>query len=139
VRSSACVDCGRDTMPAGLSAEVEYYMVRNELWAAADMGHPRGGMLCVGCIEGRLGRELVPADFTNVVANNYSPHNSERLSRRQGWLVPDGKGGLRRRRLLGYWRKVQRAPRAAKRWVKWRIGGGRRSARATWQSEGSDN
>jgi hypothetical protein len=132
------VDCGRDTVPADLS-EVEYYMVHNEMWAAAGMGHPRGGMLCVGCLEGRLDRELVPADFTNVVANDYRQYNSERLSRRQGWLVPYGNGGLRRRRPLGYWRKVQRAPRAVRWWVKWRIGGGRRRARAALQSEGPDS
>ena len=44
-----CVDCGVNTHDAD-----EYYMVHDELWAAAGM-EPAGGMLCVGCLEQRLG------------------------------------------------------------------------------------
>lgn len=37
----------------------EYYMVRDDIWPLA----PNGGMLCIGCLEARLGRELNAADF----------------------------------------------------------------------------
>jgi hypothetical protein len=50
----------------------------------------RGGSLCVGCIEKRLGRELVPADFDPSAEghNTPGPHVSARLaSRRQDWRL----------------------------------------------------
>jgi hypothetical protein len=56
-----CLDCDLDTIKAG-----HYYMVRDELWAASGVA-PSGGMLCLGCLEGRLGRELEHADFTAIV------------------------------------------------------------------------
>lgn len=73
-----CVDCGVNTHDAD-----EYYMVHDELWAAAGM-EPAGGMLCVGCLEQRLGRRLTAADFTDAPVNHgsffYSPRLIERLS-----------------------------------------------------------
>ena len=51
-----CVDCGEDK-------EGEYYMVADEVWAASGLGK-NDGMLCLGCLERRIGRELVPEDFT---------------------------------------------------------------------------
>lgn len=46
-----CDDCGTDC------AEInENYMVRDELWP------PNVATLCVGCLEHRLGRQLVPDD-----------------------------------------------------------------------------
>jgi hypothetical protein len=56
-----CVDCGLDTFKAD-----HYYMVGNELWAAAGM-EPFGGMLCLHCLEERIGRKLVYEDFTAIV------------------------------------------------------------------------
>ncbi len=49
-----CWDCGLDVGAAG-----EVYAVHNDVWPL----QPDGGDLCVGCIEGRIGRELVPSDF----------------------------------------------------------------------------
>ena len=51
-----CVDCGADK-------DGEYYMVSDELWAASGMA-PNGGMLCLACLEQRIGRRLVKEDFT---------------------------------------------------------------------------
>lgn len=58
-----CVDCAADT------AELdEYYMVHDHVWAQAGMGC-HDGMLCIGCIESRLGRTLVADDFKDVIVN----------------------------------------------------------------------
>lgn len=56
--SGDCIDCGRSTYGIG-----EYYMVRDEVW---DKAVPDGarGMLCVGCLELRIGRKLCFLDFT---------------------------------------------------------------------------
>jgi hypothetical protein len=53
-----CVDCCVDTIG-------EYYMVRNELWAASGLG-PNDGMLCLADLERRIGRVLTLEDFTAV-------------------------------------------------------------------------
>jgi hypothetical protein len=67
-----CVDCGVDTVEAR-----EGYMVRDDVWPL----DPRGGMLCVGCLERRIGRRLAPADFTDVPINRL-PGSGERLRSR---------------------------------------------------------
>lgn len=72
-----CIDCGFNTM-------TEYYMVHNALWAEAGM-KPDGGMLCIGCLEDRLGRTLTMNDFTDAPVNHgyaegYSPRLQARLS-----------------------------------------------------------
>jgi hypothetical protein len=56
-----CLDCAVDTVALG-----EYYMVRDEVWeqAAGD-----DGMLCIGCLEKRLGRRLEPRDFLDIPMN----------------------------------------------------------------------
>lgn len=57
-----CVDCQRNT-------QHEHYFVNNEVWfTMAKM--PESGMLCVLCLEGRIGRELQSSDFTNAHINN---------------------------------------------------------------------
>jgi hypothetical protein len=69
-----CVDCGVDTLDVG-----EFYMVRADVWPL----DPLGGMLCVGCLERRIGRRLVPADFTDCPLNR-ARGSSERLRSRLG-------------------------------------------------------
>lgn len=54
----------------------EWYMVRDEVWAAARMTE---GFLCVGCLEGRLERPLTQRDFADVPAGKPSMADSERL------------------------------------------------------------
>jgi hypothetical protein len=52
-----CVDCGKDTGGG------EYYMVGDDVWAASGLA-PNGGMLCLACLERRIGRPLTGQDFT---------------------------------------------------------------------------
>jgi hypothetical protein len=69
-----CVDCGVDTVKAG-----EMYMVLDEVWPLDQLG----GMLCVGCLESRIGRRLTPADFSGVPINHDRRARSARLDARQ--------------------------------------------------------
>lgn len=72
-----CVDCKFDTW------ENEYYMVHDRVWRAAGMSKkPGAGMLCIGCLEQRLGRTLTPADFTSYPINHGVFPQSDRLRSR---------------------------------------------------------
>ncbi len=51
-----CLDCSKDTFN-------EYYGVHNHLWRQAVDRSQRHGMLCLSCLERRLGRHLQPEDF----------------------------------------------------------------------------
>ena len=71
-----CIDCSVMTMG------YEYYMVTDKVWLKANPKEK--GMLCIGCLEERLGRKLKNKDFTKCLLNmnialgaDYS--NSERL------------------------------------------------------------
>jgi len=88
-----CLDCGVDTFDIG-----EMYMVTDELWehivgqivlvfdddgVCTERTGPGLGMLCVGCFETRLGRELTPDDFSDAPINfPYAWGKSTRLIRR---------------------------------------------------------
>jgi hypothetical protein len=63
-----CLDCGVDTLEIG-----DYYMLHDELWLEANPDDD--GMLCFDCVETRLGRRLVPADFTNALTNRWLRRN----------------------------------------------------------------
>ena len=105
-RLPKCADCDVDTFDTG-----EYYMVRDEVWAAAWAGRRLncdcgavdavGGfqfvfefndtsrrrckkceVLCVGCLEHRLGRTLTRADFTDCRLNDPDEFTSARLRSR---------------------------------------------------------
>ena len=58
-----CADCGIDT-----SAADEYYMLHDRVWRKA-AGKDIEAMLCIGCVETRLGRKLTPRDFTKCAVN----------------------------------------------------------------------
>ncbi len=58
-----CVDCGVDCMEIA-----EYYMVTDACWARAGMG-AYDGMLCIGCLEQRLGKQLQPRNFKECPLN----------------------------------------------------------------------
>ena len=62
-------------------------MVHDQLWAAAGMT-PRGGTLCIGFLERRLGRHLNRTDFTDAPCNNPGEWKPDRLRDR---LLRDGK------------------------------------------------
>ena len=69
-----CRDCSVDVIEIG-----EYYVVTDEVWP---IEHD-GGVLCVGCVEARLGRELVARDFTDALLNRL-PGSSSRMRARLG-------------------------------------------------------
>jgi hypothetical protein len=83
-----CKDCGNDTTPSRRGAhnagKHEYYMVKDRVWHAAGMlSSLDGEILCIGCLEGRLGRRLKPRDFTPAVVNDPArPHHTPRLRSR---------------------------------------------------------
>lgn len=72
-----CLDCCVHTGVAR-----EYYMVQKPVWQQAGAGR---AMLCVGCLEARIGRVLTPDDFPVLPINSPGgfPH-SERLRARMG-------------------------------------------------------
>ena len=73
-----CMDCGLDTL-----AMNEYYMVKKKIWKIVNPGVD--GMLCIGCLEDRLGRQLTAADFTKAPLNhNGKTVQSDRLINRLG-------------------------------------------------------
>ncbi len=55
-----CQDCDVDVIAVG-----ECYMVQDAVWPLAE----DGGVLCVGCLEARIGRELTREDFTACLVN----------------------------------------------------------------------
>jgi hypothetical protein len=77
--SSRCRDCGAATL--AIDGSFEFYMVRDSIWQDAGM-HPRG-ILCIGCLERRLDRQLVPKDFPDVPINRPDPRDSSRLRARR--------------------------------------------------------
>lgn len=72
-----CLSCRENTRD-------EYYMVRNDLWNLVVPG--KKGMLCIGCLEDRIGRRLVPNDFTDLPVNRLDfNYKSDRLRDRLGY------------------------------------------------------
>ena len=55
-----CHDCGIDTQDSN------YYMVTHDLWDTHGAGE---SMLCVACLEKRIGRALVIDDFIDCPVN----------------------------------------------------------------------
>lgn len=87
--NALCVDCGVDTTPCTHrrgcrhTGKWEYYMLRDDVWAAAVMDR---GFLCVGCLEHRIGRRLRPSDFRRDLAVNLpNPWDTARLAARKAW------------------------------------------------------
>lgn len=70
-----CLDCGVDTREVD-----EYYMTHDPLWLQANPQDD--GMLCIGCLESRIGRKLNRNDFTNVPINLPDETTSERFLNR---------------------------------------------------------
>lgn len=70
----ACDDCGDDVTPYdeyGRPVEKgwEWYMVRSEVWADASRDDEPPRILCIGCLEDRIGRRLEPGDFSDAGIN----------------------------------------------------------------------
>jgi hypothetical protein len=82
VVTTNCADCGVGTITLG-----EWYMVKNKIWKQAWAGRrkwyhdlPGQEILCIGCLEKRIGRTLVASDFTDAPVNDDSdPDISDRM------------------------------------------------------------
>lgn len=76
--SAHCIDCGVHTVQIG-----EYYNVHDRIWEESG---GEDGLLCIGCLENRLGRMLVPDDFGYCLIN-WDPlyFRSARFFDRLGW------------------------------------------------------
>jgi len=77
-----CWDCGRET--SHLKTDFgEWYMVWDSVWRLADGNSV--DFLCIGCLEARLGRKLVPLDFNDAPLNRMRGYGrSLRLRLRTG-------------------------------------------------------
>lgn len=74
-----CHDCGSPTAP--LDGPHEWYMVFDRVWRRAHAAED--SVLCIGCLEVRLDRRLLPADFTAVPLNDpRDGRHSDRLLNR---------------------------------------------------------
>ena len=95
-----CVDCGVNTAPGChtratlekaineegratvlIDNQSEVYTVHHHVWKAAGM-EPFSGCLCIGCLELRLGRRLMPDDFPPERGFNRTDRGTERLRSR---------------------------------------------------------
>jgi hypothetical protein len=105
--SWVCVDCGMDTWPGqktraeieqsmraakaagkkwrmrqALTHETEIYYVHPHVWKASGLGGFWNGVLCLACLEKRLGRRLQPHDFMAEHANYFNNPNLPGTRRR---------------------------------------------------------
>lgn len=73
-----CSDCGECTQCLD-----EYYMVEDEVWSLATDPKEKPKLLCIGCLESRLGRLLTKDDFSAVPLNEmpFWPRSERLLAR----------------------------------------------------------
>ncbi len=81
-RMFQCWDCAACT-----NCSYEYYMVHDGIWDTATEDFGGRGMLCIGCLENRLGGLLTKDDFTSCVLNEInlitgSPRLKNRLTQK---------------------------------------------------------
>lgn len=67
-----CRDCAACTLCLG-----EYYMVTDQVWDSV----ANRGMLCIGCLEQRLGRMLHARDFTDAPINQIADMTDDASAR----------------------------------------------------------
>lgn len=75
-----CHDCGVNTVRIG-----HYYRLVDVVWEAACKNHPSHDeifMLCIPCVERRLGRELDMYDFTPMPINALTAINDPLVAQR---------------------------------------------------------
>lgn len=72
-----CWDCNVNTLEIN-----EYYMVDNGVWESATEDCGTDVMLCIGCLEARLGDKLHSGDFPPLPINLGVFPYSERLQDR---------------------------------------------------------
>jgi hypothetical protein len=90
-----CADCGVNTLAIG-----EWYIVKDEVWKAAGrLGDLTDSFfLCIGCLELRLERRLMPDDFTDAPVND--PTGSSRRLRDRLTVSSTQRGNGRGRRTM---------------------------------------
>ena len=70
-----CVDCGVNTAEKVSGKMNNYYMTTKEVWDFATNSN-RKVMLCIPCLEKRLGRKLSGSDLhiceVNLIMNDYT-------------------------------------------------------------------
>ena len=76
-----CCDCS-----LGTNVAREWYMVKPKVWELAWCGRrkswhnvPGQSILCIGCLEQRIGRTLCAQDFANAVVNDPEGDISDRM------------------------------------------------------------
>lgn len=84
-RKFLCMDCRVDTGRIN-----EHYMLVDSTWNK--IHGSKFGMLCIGCVENRLGRALNPSDFNNSHVNNprLYPMSARLLNRITGRVLVEG-------------------------------------------------
>src|SRR5262249_1284217 len=92
-KSSLLSATGEISAPILVDAWSELYMVRPKVWERAGMVD-FGGCLCIGCLEKRLGRQLMPRDFDPKHLFNNMPGTARLMSRRLGYGILDHATGL---------------------------------------------
>jgi hypothetical protein len=110
-----CADCG-----VGCHGIGEWYMVNDEIWEQAWAHHPRKPwhwldgqqILCIGCLEKRLGRTLTASDFIPDVPCNDPKQKwiSERLRDRLIATVSRCLRAFKHRRSIPAHRRTRAAP-----------------------------
>jgi len=89
-----CCDCG-----LGTNVAREWFMVKPQVWKEAWAGRrkpwhelPGQSVLCIGCLEQRIGRTLCADDFADTVLNDPEGDISERLreclTATKSWPIP---------------------------------------------------
>jgi hypothetical protein len=58
-----CLDCQVNTLD-----NLEYYMVEDYVWQQSGLDSCEG-MLCIRCLEFRIGRKLISSDFPDLPIN----------------------------------------------------------------------
>jgi hypothetical protein len=70
-----CLDCGRNCF----LYRRDYYMVTNEVWVS--IGMKRTQMLCMDCLEGRLGHSLEKKEILDCeVTREWNPYTKKILT-----------------------------------------------------------
>lgn len=62
----SCQDCRKSC----LDTDYDYYMVKDHIWELHGVGDE---MLCIECLQKRIGRDLVYKDFTDCPLNEKNP------------------------------------------------------------------
>lgn len=105
-----CMDCGKDT-----DAAQEYFALQDDLWRRIVRRPHRTGMLCLACVERRLGRSLNRADFKPVPVNDRQAQVCTALATRLAMPPADPRVTTNWRARRAQFKSVQ-ALRIAKQW-----------------------